>query len=152
TGVSLAQMGMLWAYNTAAAQTARWDNVNVDVSPFAVATPARALVWNGSSGAWESNNNWLDGANPATWNSSAPDGATFSNGALPATVTLNGDVSSGSITIAATAPQHTFTGGTLAITGDVNASQSATFSNAVSLGGASTWTVANGKAVQLTGG
>jgi hypothetical protein len=115
-----------------------------------VVGPPRNLTWNGAIGNWESANNWLDTALPATWDNARPDNATFSNPALPATVTLGTPITAGSITFAALAPVHTLTGGSLTVTGNVTADQSVVLDTPTTIGASQTWTVANGKSITVS--
>jgi autotransporter-associated beta strand protein len=135
--------------NATAAILGRFDNFNIDLSPAIVAS-GRNLVWNGSSGNWETANNWLDGVTPATFSSATPDNATFSNAALPATVTLGTNVTVGSLTFAASAPVHTLTGGGLAINNALTADQSVNIDTPITVGGINTWAVASGKTVTIS--
>ncbi|HEX3355958.1 MAG TPA: PEP-CTERM sorting domain-containing protein [Tepidisphaeraceae bacterium] len=148
TGTALSFLGA-HLNNATAAVTSRFDNFNLDVSPIVIVN-GRNLTWNGSTGNWETTNNWLDASNaPATFSSVTPDNAVFSNGTLPATVTLGTSITVGSVTFASSAPVHTLTGGALQINNALVANQSVNLNTPITIGGVETWTVAAGKTVSV---
>lgn len=100
----------------------------------------------GGTGTWTLiDETWDNGGVPQVWTSA--DAAIF--GGTAGTVTLGGDLGAQSLSFSVDG--YTLTGGTLSLAGGVTADGSATIGSAVTLGGASTWSVASGKTLTVSG-
>ncbi len=169
TNTALTHSGALWSYSTGAAQTSKFDNFALDISPPSTTGTPRNLTWDGNAGAgpnpsnisgnWdEATANWFDGTTNQTWNSTNPDNATFGTGAGTGTttVTLTSDETVGSVTFAANSPAYTITGNKLTINGaalqGITANQSSTINSNIGVGAPQTWTVASGATMTIGDG
>src|SRR5439155_10878410 len=164
TGTALTHSGAYWAYATTAAQTARFDNFNLDISPAPI-LPPRNLQWDADatgvatdgSGTWSTANTWIDTSDSShtTWDSSRPDNATIGagSGAGSASIDVGTSQTVGLLTFASGSPTYTLNNGTLVVggydTGGGNikgmvAHQSAVINSAVTWGADSKMEVDSG--------
>lgn len=170
TGVSLTHSGAYWTYSTTAQQTAKFDNLRLDLAPPVVGGTPRDLVFDGNaavapnpsnvSGSWEGANNWYHpaGATNVSWDSSNPDNATFGTGSGVGTtaVTVGSPQGVGKITFAANSPTYTISGSTINLFGSfgagVVANQSAQINSLIAVGATATWDVASGATLTVGDG